>query len=229
TRSSERKPNKERCVALSPVAPLPPEALYQPCVFDQLEFTTTDDLQTEVEFIGQDRAIKALELGITIQRQGYNIFALGPSGTGKHALVRRFVEERAAGEAPPNDWCYVNNFQQPYIPHALRLPPGTGRELQQDMERLVEELRTGLSSAFESEEYQTRRRVLEAEFNERQQESLKGLQEQAREKSLTLLRTPAGLAFAPLRDGEVIPPEEFQKLPEEERERMQKEVEVLQE
>ncbi|MCC6457414.1 MAG: AAA family ATPase [Caldilineaceae bacterium] len=214
---------------MSPVAPLPPEALYQSCTLDQLDFTTTDELEVEVEFIGQDRAVKALELGITIPRQGYNIFALGPSGTGKHALVRRLVETRAAAEAPPDDWCYVNNFQQPYIPHALRLPPGTGRTLQQDMERLIEELRTGLSSAFESEEYQTRRRVLEAEFNERQQESLKALQEQARGKGLTLLRTPAGLAFAPLKDNEVIPPEEFQKLPEEERERVQKEVEALQE
>lgn len=214
---------------MSPIAPLPPEALYQACTLDQLDFTTTNDLDVEVEFIGQERAIKALELGITIQRQGYNIFALGPSGTGKHALVRRHVEKRAAAEPPPDDWCYVNNFQQPYIPRALRLPAGTGRELQSDMKRLVEELRTGLSSAFESEEYQTRRRVLEAEFNERQQESLKTLQDKARERNLTLLRTPSGLAFAPLKDGEVLPPEEFQKLPETERDLLQKEVEKLQE
>jgi predicted ATP-dependent protease len=214
---------------LSPVAPLSPEALYQPCTFDQLDFNTTNDLETEVEFIGQERAIKALELGTTIQRQGYNIFALGPSGTGKHALVRRLVERRAASESPPGDWCYVNNFQQPYIPRALHLPSGTGRELQRDMERLIEELRTGLSSAFDSEEYQNRRRVLETEFNERQQESLKVLQDAARERGLTLLRTPAGLAFAPLKDGEVLPPEEFQKLPEDERTRLQNEVEKLQE
>lgn len=214
---------------MSPVAPLSPEELYQSCSFDQLDFNTTDDLTVEVEFIGQDRAVKALELGVAIQRQGYNIFALGPTGTGKHALVERLVEQRAASEPAPSDWCYVNNFQQPYIPRALRLPPGTGKELQRDMEHLVEELRTGLSSAFESEEYQTRRRVLEAEFNERQQGSLKVLQDQAREKGLTLLRTPGGLAFAPLKDGEVLPPEEFQKLPEEERDRIQKEVEGLQE
>jgi lon-related putative ATP-dependent protease len=214
---------------LSPVAPLPPEALYQPCTFDQLDFTTTSDLEEEVKFIGQDRAVKAIELGITIQRQGYNIFALGPSGTGKHDLVQRLVGTRAATEPPPNDWCYVNNFQQPYIPRALRLPPGTGQALQRDMEQLIEELRTGLSSAFESEEYQTRRRVLEAEFNERQQGSLKGVQEIARERGLTLLRTPAGLAFAPLKDGEVLPPEEFQKLPEEERTRIESEITTMQE
>ena len=214
---------------MSPVAPLPPESLYQPCIFDHLDFITTADLQTEVEFIGQDRAVKALELGVSIQRQGYNIFALGPSGTGKHALVQRLVEARAAAEAPPEDWCYVNNFQQPYIPRALHLPAGTGKALRHDMERLVEELHNGLSSAFESEEYQTRRRVLETEFNERQQESLKVLQDQARERGLTLLRTPAGLAFAPIKDNEVLPPEEFQKLPEDDRKRIQGEVETLQE
>ena len=214
---------------MSPVAPLSPESLYQPCIFDQLDFITTTDLQTEVEFIGQDRAVKALELGVSIQRQGYNIFALGPSGTGKHALVQRLVEGRAAAEAPPQDWCYVNNFQQPYIPRALNLPAGTGKALQHDMERLVEELRSSLSSAFESEEYQTRRRVLETEFNERQQESLKVLSEQARERGLTLLRTPSGLAFAPVKENEVLPPEEFQKLPEDERTRIQGEVEKLQE
>jgi lon-related putative ATP-dependent protease len=214
---------------VSPIAPLSPEALYQSCTLNELDFNTTDDLDVEVEFIGQDRAVKAIELGITIQRQGYNIFALGPTGTGKHALVQRMVETRAATEPPPNDWCYVNNFQQPYIPRALRLPAGTGKELQRDMDRLIEELRTGLSSAFESEEYQTRHRVLQTEFNERQQESLKGIQDQARERGVTLLRTPSGLAFAPLREGEVIAPEEFQKLPEEEREKVQKEIEALQE
>src|SRR5215218_3476227 len=124
---------KERSCGLSPVAPLSPEALYQPCTFDQLDFSTTNDLHEEIEYIGQERAVKALELGVAIKRQGYNIFALGPSGTGKHALVQRLVENRAAGETPPEDWCYVNNFQQPYIPHVLRLPPGTGKSLQRDM------------------------------------------------------------------------------------------------
>jgi lon-related putative ATP-dependent protease len=218
----------ERSCGLSPIAPLLPEDLYQPCIFDQLDFITTDDLQIEIEFIGQERAIKAIDLGVAIHRQGYNIFALGPSGSGKHALVNRLVTTRAATEPPPEDWCYVNNFQQPYIPHALRLPAGTGKELQSDMERLSQELHTSLSAAFDSEEYQTRRRVLETEFNERQQSSLKVLQDQAREQNITLLRTPAGLAFAPLKDGEVLPPEEFQKLPEEERQRIQGEVEKLQ-
>ncbi len=213
---------------MSPVAPLSVDALYRRCTLDSLEFSTTDDLPDRSEFIGQDRAIKALETGISIERQGYNIFALGSSGTGKHTLMRRLVEERARTEPPPGDWCYVNNFDQPYIPRALQLPAGMGKGLQSDMEQLVEDLRRGLSAAFESEEYQNRRRTLEEEFNERQQESLKGLQETAHERGLALLRTPAGLAFAPLRNGEVLPPEEFQKLPEQDQTRIQQEVEALQ-
>ena len=153
---------------------------------------------------------------------------MGPSGVGKHTLARGLAEEQAAQEPPPSDWVYVNNFAQPSKPRARRLPPGTAIRLKQDMERLIEELRTSLSAAFESEEYQTRRRALEAEFQEQQQESLKGLQEKAKEKGLALLRTPGGLAFAPLREGEVLPPEEFQKLPQEEQTRLEAEVDSLQ-
>ena len=208
--------------------PLPPEALYATCRLDQMEFTTTDDLEDLDKFLGQDRVLEAIDLGVSIKRKGYNIFALGPSGVGKHTLVRGLAEAKAAQEPPPFDWCYVYNFALPSKPKALRLPPGAGVQLKRDMERLSEDLRTALSSAFESEEYQTRRRVLEEEFQERQQESLKELQEQATGKGLALLRTPGGLAFAPLREGEVLPPEEYQKLPQEEQKRIEQEVEALQ-
>lgn len=213
---------------MATVSPLPPEVLFTHCTLDHLAFKTTDDLDGEVQVVGQERAIKAIELGISIDRQGYNIFALGSSGVGKYTLLQRLIEARAAKEPPPSDWCYVYNFQQPYIPNALRLPPGTGKQLQRDMEQMVDDLRNALSSAFESEEYQTRRRVIEQEFQERQQASLKELQDQAKTKGVALLRTPAGLAFAPLRNGEVLPPEEFQKLPEEDQRRLQTEVEALQ-
>ena len=173
--------------------------------------------------------MNAIRFGVKMQRQGYNIYALGPAGLGKHTLVRRTVEERAAQEPPPNDWCYVNNFDQPYRPRILRLPAGQGRQLKRDMERLVEDMQTALSAAFESEEYQARRRAIESEFQEQQQTSLMGLQEQARQRNLALLRTPSGLAFAPLKGEEVLPPDEFGKLPDDEQKRIQADVEVMQE
>jgi lon-related putative ATP-dependent protease len=212
-----------------PVSPLPPELLCRrtdPALFS---FQTTTDLPDTPDFIGQDRAIKAIEFGISMTRQGYNIFALGPVGTGKYSLVQRYVQQQAAQEPRPADWCYVNNFEQPYMPRALRLPAGQGKELRSDMQRLTDDLRTALASAFESEEYQSRRQTLEMEFQERQQELLQTLQEQARERGIALLRTPNGLAFAPLKEGAVVAPEEFEKLPPDEQERIKTEVTGLQE
>jgi len=210
------------------VKPLEIEALYQRCDPEQFTFETTAELEDLAEIIGQPRAVEAVRFGIGIEREGYNIFALGPAGTGKHSLVRRFLEQRAATEPTPADWCYVNNFEQPHKPRALRLPPGTGTMLRGDMKQLVEELRNALSTAFESEEYRTRRQVIEEEFKERQEKAFVELQQRAQERGLALLRTPAGLVFAPLRGGEVIQPDEFQKLPEVERKRLETEVEFLQ-
>ena len=213
---------------MSPVKPLSPDQLYTPFVLDEADFTTTDELTELTDPIGQERAIEALQFGVGIDRHGYNIFALGPAGAGKYTLARRYVEQRAATQPPPSDWCYINNFEQPYKPLALQLPPGMGKTLHADMEHLIDELQTGLSSALESDEYQTRLQVLESEFRERQQTSLQELQDNAQERGLTLLRTPAGLVFAPFKDGNVLSPEDFQKLPEEERKHLEAEVEDLQ-
>ncbi len=214
---------------MCPVNALEPEDLYQPTDPEQLSFETTAELEDLMEVIGQPRAVEAARFGMSIRQKGYNLFALGPPGTGKRSLVLKFFEEQAAGEDVPEDWCYVNDFTQQYKPHSINLPAGKGVALQADMERLVEELETALSSAFESEEYQTRRQEIQESFQTRQEEKLEELRERARENDLALLRTPAGLVFAPLRGDEVVSPEEYQSMPEEERKAIEQKVEGLQE
>jgi predicted ATP-dependent protease len=227
--SDKRTHLDQRKYHMAPVSPLKSHELYRKSDPANFHCTTSAELPDLPDFIGQDRAIQAIKFGISMDRQGYNLFALGPSGTGKYSLVRRYIEQRAANEPIPSDWCYVNNFDEPYRPRALELPAGRGKELRNDMERLIEQLRTSLASAFESEEYQTRRQSLEMEFQELQQQNLQRLQEQARERGIALLRTPSGLAFAPFKDGAVVAPEEFEKLPTEEQERIKSEVQALQE
>lgn len=214
---------------LEPVKPLALELLRRCAQPAHFAFQTTADLPDLVTFVGQERPMEAIRFGVKMHRSGYNIFALGPAGVGKYTLVDRAVEERAAIEPPPSDWCYVNNFEQPYRPRALRLPAGKGREFRRDMEHLIDDMQSALSAAFESDEYQARRRAVEGEFQDAQQTSLMELQEQAKQRNLTLLRTPAGLAFAPVKDGSVLPPDEFEKLPEEDQKRVQADVEVMQE
>jgi lon-related putative ATP-dependent protease len=211
------------------VAPLEPAALYRRCDVSQFSFRTTDDLPDLTEVIGQERAVEAVRFGIGIRREGYNLFALGPEGTGKYAVVRQFLEQNAAAQPTPSDWCYVHNFAESGKPRALRLPPGDGVKLRREMERLVEDLRTAIPAAFESENYRARRQEIEEEFRERQERALAEIQRRAQARGIAMMRTPMGLAFAPMRGQEVMSPEEFQRLPPQEQERVQAEVAVLQE
>jgi lon-related putative ATP-dependent protease len=214
---------------MTTVQPLPPEKLCQACDPAQFEFETTDELEDLIDVVGQDRAVEAIRFGIGIQRDGYNLFALGPSGTGKRTTIRQFLDQKAADEPVPPDWCCVNNFEQPHKPQALKLPPGQGVVLRDDMEKLIEELRTAIPAAFESEDYRTRKQEIEEEFKEQQEKAFNEVQQQAQERGISLIRTPVGLAFAPLREGEVVSPEEFQKLPEEERKQVEADIAELQE
>jgi lon-related putative ATP-dependent protease len=209
--------------------PLAPRQLYHPVDPTDFQFETTENLPDFFEIIGQPRAVEAVRFGMGIEKEGYNIFAHGPTGTGKRSLVRQFFEKKASQEPVPDDWCYVHNFEHDYRPNAIRLPAGRGAIFKRDMEQLVEELRTTISSAFESDEYRARRQVAEEEVNQRQEKALEEMQEQASQHNLTLIRTPGGLVFAPVRDGEVMQPEEFQNLSQEERETLEKTVGELQE
>ena len=205
------------------------QQLYRRCNFGDLEFSTTDDLDDLQGLLGQPRAVAAIELGIGIEKEGYNIFAFGPPGTGKHTAVKQYLEGKAATAEVPPDLCYVNNFVESHKPRVLELPTGRGSELQKAMREFLEEVRTVLETALESEEYQTRKQALEQKFEERQGEALSELGDKAGEQGLALVRTPVGIVFAPKGEEEVLSPEEFQKLPDKEQKRLEKEIEGFKE
>ena len=200
---------------------LAPEQLCQPCAAKQFSFETTDELKDLAEVVGQDRAVEATRFGIGIRQPGYNLFLLGPEGMGKQTIVRRFLEERAATEPTPSDWCYVNNFDETQEPRALRLPTGLGGKLREDVARLVEELRATIPAAFETEEYRARRQVIEQEVKEKQQEAFEHLRGEAEKRGIAVAHAPTGIVLAPLRNGEMISPEDFEKLPEEEHKKIE--------
>ncbi len=212
------------------VRPLAPVDLYRRCDPAALPFDTTAEVGPLVDVVGQPRAVAALRFGVGMVHEGFNIFVLGSSGMGRHALVRRFLEDQAKHRPVPQDLCYVHNFEQPHKPRVLCLPAGTGAALRDDMRELVEDLRVALPAMFESEEYQTRRHVLEEEIKERPEQAFADLSHRARERGFAMLRTPVGLVFAPLQPGteEVIEPDAFKQLPEDERKRLQGEIEALQ-
>jgi lon-related putative ATP-dependent protease len=209
-------------------APLPAERLHRTCRADELGFETTAEVEPIWDGIGQKRADAAVRLALGMKHRGYNLFALGPAGAGKFAFVHSAAEKAAATWPLPSDWCYLNNFAEPHRPRALALPAGRARALALDMEHLVEDLRAALPAAFESEEYRNRKTVIQEHAKERQEQVFSDLQSRARQQDVALVRTPMGLALAPIRDGEVLSPQEFEQLPAEDKQRRQQSFERLQ-
>ena len=206
-----------------------PAVLYQCCDPEQFDFKSTAELADLTETIGQPRAVEAVKLSIGMRHKGYNLFAAGPAGMGKHSLVHRYASEQAAAGPLPPDWCYVNNFQRPHKPRMLSLPPGRGVALKADIDQLIEDLYGTIPAVFQSDEYRTLSQGIEEEVNARQERALKAIQDSAQKKQIALIRTPSGFTLAPVRDTEVLDPEQFEKLPEEEQKRIEQHVSELQE
>ncbi len=211
------------------ITPLKSDALYTRCLPEEFDFRTTAELEDLTEFIGQPRAVEAVSFGIGIRHKGYNIFALGPTGIGKRALVERYAVKQAAIEPLPPDWCYVNNFQQPHEPRMLRMPPGRGLELERDMGQLVEDLHAAIPTVFESNEYRTRSQAIEEELNEKNEQALAEIQANAEKKHIALIHTPTGFTLAPMHKDEVLSQEDFDKLPKVKRKNIEQDIEELQE
>jgi lon-related putative ATP-dependent protease len=143
-------------------------------------------------------------------------------------MVDDLLRQRAASDPAPPDWCYVNNFDDPQQPRSLRLPPGRGAALAAAMKRLILELRATLPAAFERDEYRARRESIEQQFRQRTEQAFGAVQQRAQAQNIALMRTPTGLAVGPSRDGKVLGPDAFNELPPEERERIQHEIEAIQ-
>ncbi|MCL4205133.1 MAG: AAA family ATPase [Pirellulaceae bacterium] len=214
---------------MEPLSPLPVSSLCWKCDPEALPFRTTDDLPDLTEFLGQARALDAVRFGIGIRRDGYNLYVLGPPGVGKRTIVQSFLEQKAIGDSRPNDWCYVQNFDEPHKPRALWLPAGRGAEFVTDMEGLIEDLRTTIPSALETEEHKTRIQEIEQETKEFQNRAFQQLTDLAQTRGIQVIRTHAGFALAPTREGKVLSPEEYEALSDEEQSKIQQVIEELQE
>ena len=125
------------------------------------------------DIVGQDRARAAVEFGIAMRHAGYHLYVMGPPGSGKRSLVRRAIDAHVAADGiHRSDWVYVNNFETPHRPIALQLAAGRGAQLRADMRALVQELRSTIPAAFESEEYAAELERLNTDFKERAERAL---------------------------------------------------------
>lgn len=200
------------------IKPLKAKLLYKCCDPNLFDFETTSELEDLNEFIGQTRALDAVKFGVDIKRDGYNVYVLGPSGIGKHSVIRKILEQEAKRRPAPFDWCYVYNFDEPQKPIALKLPAEYGTALKIDMEQLIEEFSNSIPALFESSEYRSRIQMLSDGFNEKQRNLFKELEEEAKKNDMLILSASHGFTVVSTKDGQVMSTDEFDKLPKDERE-----------
>jgi lon-related putative ATP-dependent protease len=197
---------------------LGPERLRRQCDPDHLTFATTAELPPLDATIGQPRAIDAIAFGLDIQDSGYNLFALGPTGTGKRTTLRAYLDRIARDRATPGDWVYLNDFAHERHPIAVELPPGIAAGLARDMERFVSEARREITRAFESDDWQRRTRQLASDLDGRREQAIAAFRDYARQHGLALEFTSSGVMTLPLIDGNPASGEEFERLSEADKE-----------
>jgi len=205
------------------------DKLYRFCDPEIFTFNTTDDLPDFKETIGQERALHALDFGLSLESTGFNIFLLGEHGTGKMTTVRSFLSQKAMKEPVPRDWCYVYNFKDPDVPVTISLDPGEAVAFQKDMEELIKILRAEIPKVFESKEYEKQKNKIVEESQKQQKELFSSLEEEAQSKGFSVRKTVSGLIILPVKKtGEPLTEEEYELLDEKTRKKIDEIGRVLQ-
>jgi lon-related putative ATP-dependent protease len=209
---NELTPDELRCVC-------------DPAVF---KFKDTSEIDPLDEVIGQERAVQAIRFGLAMKSPGYNIFVTGQEGTGKTTIVKDIVQQLAETLATPGDWCMVNNFKDEFRPMAVALPAGSALLFSRRMSRFVDDMQVRLPREFDSKSYQEKLAEIKNRYGARRQEHFDRLNQAAREKNLAIHRTASGYQTIPLFEDKPMPPEEFEKLPQEKRKAVEADFKQLQ-
>ncbi len=214
TQSFRSASNQGAGAAEAAFKPLAPDELRKRVDPATLGFESTAEIAPIRGLIGQERALAAIAFGTEMRAMDYNIFVLGPPASGKRTALKTQLTEKAATRPLPDDWVYVYNFQEPGQPRALRLPPGRARALARAMIAAIDELRGIVPALIEGDDYQARRRAIDAGFQGTQDQAMEALTQKAASQNIALLRTPQGFALAPMHEGKVVKPQTFNALPE---------------
>ena len=184
----------------------------------QFEFISTSELPPLEGTIGQERALTAIEFGLGMTHDGFNIFILGEPGSGRASTIKKILGARAENEAVPDDWCYVHDFEQPERPIAFSLPCGVGQRLKDDVEELVNRLSEEVPKLFESKEYEQQRNKISNDHQERNKTYFQELEEEATRQGFILQRTVSGLVLVPVQGEQPLTQQDYDELSDELRE-----------
>jgi lon-related putative ATP-dependent protease len=200
---------------------LPPglakEKVFKACPEKSFRFDSTKKFRPSHDIISQDRAVRAIEMGLGIRKPGYNIYVAGIQGTGKTSVIRTFLEKWSKDSSPPPDWIYVHNFEDTEKPKAIKMPAGHGRRLKKQMEGMIKSLRDEIPRALQSEDYENAVNAYLSASNERKSKLFNDLERLAKGKGFTIKSTRMGIETIPVVEGRSLTEKEYGKLSEKDR------------
>ena len=207
---------------------VPHDKLAWRCDLSYLPFTCTAEMTPLEDFIGQERAIRAIEFGLGVNKPGFNIFVTGLTGTGKTSIIKAFLKKITSARAVPDadavspeDWCYVYNFADADRPQALKIRRGWGKVLKADMEQLVQNLLRAAKKMFESDDYAEQRKEMVERLQKEQQEMMEGLMREASQNGFALRMTPSGIVLLPTKDGKPMQEADYLALAEADKKQLE--------
>ena len=206
---------------------LPPDALKLTIDLADIDLETISTRQGNI--LGQPRAQSALEFGIAMPNEGYNIFVMGEPGLGRLSMVTSHLNELCRNLPTPSSYAYVDNFDNQREPLAIKLPPGLGRRFCDDIEDLIDNLLVTFPAVFESPSYQQKKSAIERSFNQAYNTAIDLVDKQSRSKSIALFRENEGVTFVPIKNNKSLDEDQFAELPQTERDIFHQDVEELEE
>lgn len=205
--------------------PLKSSQLYYACDPKHFSFKTTAELEALEQPLGQENAIEAVDFAANIQQSGYNLYAMGPSGSGKHSVIMSFLKKKAQEEKMPSDWCYVNNFKDPRKPIAIDLPCGEAPKFKADIDELLELLKVVLPAVFESDEYHNGQESINQRYLDLQAKIFLFLEEEAKKHDVSMnTSSKIRITFVPVVNGKKLSAEEFQAIGGKEKEEINRKI-----
>jgi len=195
---------------------LPSAKLRWRCELSRIPFETTAQAELREGFIGQERALRALKMGVELSAPGYNVFVCGLAGTSRGGTIARMIQELHPPTKESLDRCYVNNFKLPDRPRLLALPRGQANSFKKDMQAGIDFLRRRIPQVFEGEPFQRQKGRIVERFTVREKELMDDFTRRIAREQFALGHMQVGAValpeIFPVLEGQMVPIEDISKM-----------------
>jgi len=186
------------------------------CELSRIPFETTAQAPRREGFVGQERALRALKMGVELSAPGYNVFVCGLAGTSRGGTIAHMIEQLHPETKPSLDRCYVNNFKIPDRPRLLSLPRGSANVFKKDMQAGIDFLRRRIPQVFEGEPFQRQKGRIVERFSVREKELMDDFTRRIAREQFALGHMQVGAValpeIFPVLEGQMVPIEDISKM-----------------